>query len=105
MVQDPGVARLCATIAPEMDWHAFTQMTCTDTSAVNWARDLGAKRVVLRREFTLDDIAAIRQQTEMDLEVFVHRALCVAYSGQCMTSEAIGGRSANRGVPSKSRGD
>jgi U32 family peptidase len=98
IVQDLGVARLCATIAPEMHWHASTQMTCTDASAIRWAQDLGARRVVLPREFTLEDIAAVGQQTDMELEVFVHGALCVAYSGQCLTSEAIGGRSANRGA-------
>ncbi len=98
IVQDLGVARLCATIAPDMHWHASTQMTCSDASAILWARALGARRVVLPREFTLENIAAVGKATDMDLEVFVHGALCVAYSGQCLTSEAIGGRSANRGA-------
>ena len=61
-------------------------------------RALGAARVILARELSLDDIAAIRAQTDVELEVFVHGALCIAYSGQCLTSEAIGGRSANRGA-------
>ena len=98
IVQDLGVARLAARIAPELPIHASTQMTCTDPASVELARALGARRVVLARELSLDDIAAIRAATDAELEVFVHGALCVAYSGQCLTSEAIGGRSANRGA-------
>lgn len=98
IVQDLGVARLTRAIAPELPMHASTQMTCTDAGAVELARELGASRVILARELSLEDIAAIRGQTDLELEVFVHGALCVAYSGQCLTSEAIGGRSANRGA-------
>ncbi len=98
IVQDFGVARLVSAIAPEMKMHASTQMTCTDAGSVEMARNLGAHRVILARELSLSDIAAIQAQTDMELEVFVHGALCVAYSGQCLTSEAIGGRSANRGA-------
>ncbi|MFO0727861.1 MAG: DUF3656 domain-containing protein [Myxococcota bacterium] len=98
IVQDLGVAALARAIAPELPVHASTQMTCTDAASVNLARSLGAKRVVLARELSLDEIAEIQRQTEAELEVFVHGALCVAYSGQCLTSEAIGGRSANRGA-------
>ncbi|MCL2450482.1 MAG: U32 family peptidase, partial [Polyangiaceae bacterium] len=98
IVQDLGVARLVRAIAPGLALHASTQMTCTDAAGVSLARDLGARRVVLARELSLEDIAAIRAATDVDLEVFVHGALCIAYSGQCLTSEAIGGRSANRGA-------
>ncbi|MCG5053396.1 MAG: U32 family peptidase [Myxococcales bacterium] len=98
IVQDMGVAELCQAIAPQLPLHASTQMTCTDAGSVKWAQALGARRVVLARELSLDDIAAIRAETEVELEVFVHGALCVAYSGQCLTSEALGGRSANRGA-------
>lgn len=98
IVQDLGVARLARALAPELPIHASTQMTCTDAGAVELARELGASRVILARELSLDDIAAIRAESEVELEVFVHGALCVAYSGQCLTSEAIGGRSANRGA-------
>jgi putative protease len=98
IVQDLGVARLVRALAPSLPIHASTQMTCTDAGAVALAAELGASRVILARELSLDDIAAIRAATDVELEVFVHGALCVAYSGQCLTSEAIGGRSANRGA-------
>jgi putative protease len=98
IVQDLGVARLICAIAPDLPIHASTQMTCTDAASVELAAELGARRVVLARELSLDDIAHIRARTSVELEVFVHGALCIAYSGQCLTSEAIGGRSANRGA-------
>jgi putative protease len=98
IVQDLGVVRLVREVAPTLAIHASTQMTCTDAGAVEFARSLGASRVILARELSLDDLAALRTQTTMELEVFVHGALCIAYSGQCLTSEAIGGRSANRGA-------
>lgn len=98
IVQDIGMTRLVRAIAPDLPIHASTQMTCTDASAVEFARELGASRVILARELSLADIALLKQQTDVELEVFVHGALCIAYSGQCLTSEAIGGRSANRGA-------
>jgi len=98
IVQDLGALSLVREIAPELRIHASTQMTCTDAASVELAAELGADRVVLARELSLEDIAAIRRETDVELEVFVHGALCVAYSGQCLTSEAIGGRSANRGA-------
>ena len=97
IVQDLGVARLVRAVAPGLTIHASTQMTCTDAASVALAQEFGARRVVLARELSLHDIAAIRSATDVELEVFVHGALCIAYSGQCLTSEAIGGRSANRG--------
>lgn len=98
IVQDLGVATLVREIAPQVALHASTQMTCTDASACELARDLGATRVILARELSVAEIAKIRARAEIEVEVFVHGALCVAYSGQCLTSEAIGGRSANRGA-------
>jgi U32 family peptidase len=98
IVQDLGVARLVRAVAPSLPMHASTQMTCTDAGAVELARELGCSRVILARELTLDQIAAIRRSTDVEVEVFVHGALCISYSGQCLTSEAIGGRSANRGA-------
>ena len=98
IVQDLAVARLAAQIAPTLHVHASTQMTCTDAASVQFARSLGIIRVVLARELSAKDIARIYAETGAELEVFVHGALCVAYSGQCLTSEAIGGRSANRGA-------
>lgn len=98
IVQDLGVAKLARAIAPSLAVHASTQMTCTDAASVELARELGATRVILARELSLDDIAKIRASTDVEVEVFVHGALCISYSGQCLTSEAIGGRSANRGA-------
>jgi len=98
IVQDLGVVSLAREIAPALPVHASTQMTCTDAASVAFAASLGCTRVVLARELSLDDIAAIRAASSIELEVFVHGALCVSYSGQCLTSEAIGGRSANRGA-------
>ncbi len=98
IVQDLGVMRLAQRAFPELALHASTQMTCTDASSVEFARELGATRVVFARELSLEEIAEVQSATEVELEVFVHGALCVAYSGQCLTSEALGGRSANRGA-------
>ncbi len=102
IVQDLGVAKMVRAIAPSLPIHASTQMTCTDASAVDFAASMGASRVILARELSLDDIAKIRERTNVELEVFVHGALCIAYSGQCLTSEAFGGRSANRGACAQS---
>jgi putative protease len=98
IVQDLGAVRLVRQIAPSLRIHASTQMTCTDAASVEFAASLGADRVVLARELSLSDIEQITRGTRVELEVFVHGALCIAYSGQCLTSEAIGGRSANRGA-------
>ena len=103
IVQDIGVARIAAAVAPTLPVHASTQMTCTDAGGVALAHELGAKRVILARELSAAEIHAIHVATEgsgrgVELETFVHGALCIAYSGQCLTSEAIGGRSANRGA-------
>jgi putative protease len=97
LVQDLGVARMIKSIAPQLSIHASTQMTLTCAEGINAVQDLGIDRVVLPRELSLDEIQKIGQSTSMPLEVFVHGALCVAYSGQCLTSESLGGRSANRG--------
>lgn len=98
IVQDLAVAKLVRAIAPTLPIHASTQMTCTDAASVELARELGASRVILARELSLEDIAKVRAGTDVEVEVFVHGALCISYSGQCLTSEAIGGRSANRGA-------
>ena len=97
IVQDLGAVGLVRRIAPNLRIHASTQMTCTDAASVEFAAALGADRVVLARELSLSDIEQITRGTRVELEVFVHGALCIAYSGQCLTSEALGGRSANRG--------
>ncbi len=98
IVQDVGLFKLIRSLSPDFPIHASTQMTISSAAGLAQARELGASLCVLCRENTLDEISAMRQaQTDMPLEVFVHGALCVAYSGQCLTSEALGGRSANRG--------
>ncbi len=97
IIQDVGLARLIRAISPDVQIHASTQMSITSEEGVALARELGCSRVIVARELSLAEIARIRRTTLMPLEVFVHGALCVAYSGQCLTSEALGGRSANRG--------
>lgn len=97
IVQDLGLAKLVREIAPWQTLHASTQMTITNELAISEVADLDFTRFVLGRECSLPEIKIIREHTDKELEVFVHGALCVAYSGQCFTSEAIGGRSANRG--------
>jgi U32 family peptidase len=97
IVQDYGIVRLAREIAPDLELHASTQMSITNAEGVKLAQSFGIERVNLARELSLDDIRAIIAETECELEMFVHGALCVAYSGQCFSSEAWGGRSANRG--------
>ena len=97
LVQDLGLVRLIREICPDLAIHASTQMTLTSSQCIAAAAELGASRVVLARECSIKEICRIRRETTMPLEVFVHGALCVAYSGQCLTSESLGGRSANRG--------
>ena len=97
IVQDVGVARMARAIAPSLEIHGSTQMSVTSAEGAELARQFGCSRVVLGRELSLADIRKIAQQTDVELEVFVHGALCVSYSGQCFSSEAWGGRSANRG--------
>jgi len=97
IVQDYGVVRLARGIAPDLELHASTQMSITSVEGVRFAQDLGIQRVTLARELSLGEIRAILAETGCELEIFVHGALCVAYSGQCFSSEAWGGRSANRG--------
>ncbi len=97
IVQDIGMVRLARQMAPDLEIHGSTQMSVTSAEGVRLAQSLGAHRVTLARELSLDEIRAIRAATDCELEIFVHGALCVAYSGQCFSSEAWGGRSANRG--------
>jgi putative protease len=97
IVQDLGVLKLARQIAPDLHVHGSTQMSVTSADGVRLAERLGVCRVTLARELSLDQIRAIRAETSCELEIFVHGALCVAYSGQCFSSEAWGGRSANRG--------
>jgi U32 family peptidase len=100
IVQDVGICRAIRHISPDWPIHASTQMTITSAAGVQFAQDLGCNLVVLARECSIEEITKIQQQlgsSKLPLEIFVHGALCVAYSGQCLTSESLGGRSANRG--------
>jgi putative protease len=103
IVQDVGICRLIRRLSPDFPIHASTQMTVTSAVGVEFARELGCNLVVLARECSLKEIEKIQDSalriphSAIPLEVFVHGALCVAYSGQCLTSESLGGRSANRG--------
>jgi len=95
IVQDVGICRLIRLLSPDFPIHASTQMTISSQHGVEFAKELGCELAVLARECSVKDIGEI--QSPIPLEVFVHGALCVAYSGQCLTSESLGGRSANRG--------
>ncbi len=110
IVQDVGICRLIRRLSPDFPIHGSTQMTVTSQAGVEFARDLGCNLVVMARENSIREIEAIQNAQgamaatdsvatppPLPLEVFVHGALCVAYSGQCLTSESLGGRSANRG--------
>lgn len=97
IVQDLGMLKLLRGIAPDIELHASTQMSITDAEGVRFAQSFGADRITLARELSLAEVRTIYDQTGATLEIFVHGALCVAYSGQCFSSEAWGGRSANRG--------
>lgn len=97
IVQDLGLARLIRRLAPGLPIHGSTQMTLTEPRGIEYVRGLGVERVIAARELSVEELKKIRAATDMPVEVFVHGALCVAYSGQCLTSEALGGRSANRG--------
>ena len=97
IVQDLGVAARIREIAPQLPLHGSTQMTVTSAESAELVARLGLERVVLGRELSVAEIAHVRQNTDLEVEVFVHGALCVSYSGQCFSSEAWGGRSANRG--------
>ncbi|MCD8198574.1 MAG: U32 family peptidase [Phascolarctobacterium sp.] len=96
IVQDLGVVRLSKLVAPNLPLHASTQMTITNSSGVAFAAASGMERTVLARELSLAEIkSACAENTE--IEVFIHGALCICYSGQCLMSSLIGGRSGNRG--------
>lgn len=97
LVQDLGVAALAKEVAPNLPLHASTQMTIHNLAGVQAMERLGFTRVVLSRELSLEEIHYITSHTPLEIETFVHGALCVCYSGQCLMSSMIGGRSGNRG--------
>ena len=100
IVQDLGLARLIREISPDVPIHASTQMTLGCAASIQAVQSLGISRVILPRELSLAEIAEIAEigrETPVELEVFVHGAMCISYGGQCLASAALGGRSANRG--------
>ena len=97
IVQDLGVVELCRQIAPHVPVHASTQMSVHSLEGVLQAAQMGCSRVVLARELSKEEIAFICQNSPVEIEVFVHGALCMCYSGQCYLSSVIGSRSGNRG--------
>ncbi len=98
IVQDLGVAKMAAEHFPKLALHASTQMNVASAKGVNLLSRLGFKRAVLARELSLDEVRAVRASTNLELEVFVHGALCVSESGLCLFSSYLGGKSANRGA-------
>lgn len=97
IIQDLGLLILARKLWPDLPLHASTQMTIHDAAGVRFLKKLGVKRVILARENSLTEISAIKHAGGLELEVFVHGALCVSYSGACLFSSMIGGRSGNRG--------
>ena len=97
IVQDIGLALKLISEFPDIEIHASTQMTTHNLEGVLQLQNLGFKRAVLSRELSIDEIKYISQNANIDLEVFIHGALCISYSGQCLLSSMIGGRSGNRG--------
>jgi putative protease len=97
IIQDLGLIRLARKYLPDLDLHASTQMTAHNIEGARFLKEIGLKRVVLARELTKEDVAEIGNKAGIETEIFVHGALCVCYSGQCLMSSMIGGRSGNRG--------
>ncbi len=97
IVQDLGTLKLLREQLPGLPVHASTQMTLHNIEGVKFLQEMGVKRVVLARELSLEEIKRIKSETATEVEVFIHGALCFSYSGQCLLSSMIGGRSGNRG--------
>ena len=97
LVADLGVFSLCRKLIPHMELHISTQANSTNWAAVQMWQDLGAKRVVLAREMSMAEVRLIREKCSVDLELFVHGAMCISYSGRCLLSNYFTGRDANRG--------
>ncbi len=96
-MQDLGFARYLIKNFPDLPIHASTQMTIHNLEGALEAEKLGFKRVVLARELSLEEIEYICSHTNVEIETFIHGALCISYSGQCLFSSMVGGRSGNRG--------
>ena len=97
IVSDPGIFSIFRRIAPEIDIHISTQANITNAETARFWEDLGARRLILARELSVDEIREIRAKTRIALEVFVHGSICISYSGRCYISSFLASRSANRG--------
>lgn len=99
IVTDPGLLMLTKKYAPDLEIHISTQASTVNSESCNFWYEMGAKRIVLARELSLDEISRIRENIpdDLELEAFVHGAMCVSYSGRCLLSDFMTGRSANRG--------
>ncbi|MCI5157379.1 MAG: U32 family peptidase [Candidatus Electrothrix sp. AUS1_2] len=98
IVADPGILLLCKETLPQMPIHLSTQANVTNTQSVRFWASQGVRRINLARELSLEEIREIREETATELEVFVHGALCISYSGRCMLSNYLTGRNANQGT-------
>ncbi|MEG1254736.1 U32 family peptidase [Clostridium sp.] len=97
ITQDMGLFKMLKEAIPDFEIHASTQMTIHNGEGAQFLKDLGFQRIVLSRELSLEEIEYISKDLDIETEVFVHGALCISYSGQCLMSSVIGGRSGNRG--------
>ncbi|MCL0041920.1 U32 family peptidase [Peptococcaceae bacterium] len=97
IISDPGVINFFKEIAPELELHLSTQANTTNWASALFWKNQGVKRIVLARELSLDEIKVIAEKVDVELEVFVHGAMCMAYSGRCLLSNYLVGRDANRG--------
>lgn len=102
IVQDIGLIKMLREHVPSLEVHGSTQMTVHNLEGVNLLYNMGVKRVVLSRELSINEIKYIKENTKAEIEVFVHGALCICFSGQCLFSSMIGGRSGNRGTCAQS---
>ena len=99
LISDLGVFRVCRKAAPDLPIHISTQANTTNSQSAAMWKELGASRVVLARELSLEEIAKIHEENpELELEAFVHGAMCISYSGRCLLSDYLNGRSSNRGA-------
>ena len=98
IIQDIGAAQIARSVCPEMELHASTQLTACNIYDVEALSNMGFSRVVLARELSMEEIRHIHENTDTELETFVHGALCISFSGKCLMSSFIGGRSGNRGM-------
>ena len=97
IISDPGVFMICRKKAPDTDIHISTQANITNAEAARFWQDMGARRLVLARELSIDEIREVRCQVSVELETFVHGSLCLSYSGRCYISSFLASRSANTG--------